>query len=176
MVSQYPYDRDTFRRYEKDVDDLVAGDITAMFEALVAIETELGVEPSGEFGSIQSRLSAAIDMETGAWKALQWMLPRNISASSFSGGGDGYSVSYDADRFRGADTEFGSDVPAVFTAPQPVQFDLTTGANAEPWATACRRIEEDRCAIFGVDAALGDLANSTRVNIQMGVLVWAIRG
>lgn len=176
MVSQYPSDRDSFRRYREDVDDMVAADILAMFDALVAIETELGVEPSGEFGSIQSRLSYAIDLENGAWKRLQWTLPRGLQATAFSHTGEGYLVSYDEDRFKGADTAFGSDTPAVFVAPQPVQFDLTTGANAEPWAMALRKVDSDRCWVYAHDAQFGDLANSTRANVQVGVLVWAIRG
>jgi hypothetical protein len=172
MASLYPHDRDSFRSFVDDVDDLVAQDINDLFDALVAIETELGVDPSGDMGTISSRLEVNIDLADAKWRALDWDIIRGVNPQDLSNTGLGLLVTYDDSRFRGVDTEWGDGVPAVFVAPQLTNFSFA----GVPWAACTRAVREDRAGVVARDGLFGNLDSSTvTTGVSVGVLAWGIR-
>jgi len=181
-MALYPYELDRIRRWVKDFDDMVAEDLNDLFEVAIALETELGIEPSGSFGTIEARLFALGNISTidGKFRRLQWFIQSNLSGNLFDDQGKGLLWTYQAQRFRNRETIFGTDVPGVFLALQgPLSTSVGTGGyGGVPWAVSAYKIKEGYVGVYGTDgygtsAAKGRLSSSNTANgVSVGVLAW----
>lgn len=125
MGSLYPDEIDRFIEWVSKVDDMVVADVLALFEAAVGVEAELGVEPSGLFGTIHGRLFAKgnISIRDGGWRMLE-LLQSVGRGDDYSADNGGLRVPFDGGKYKGRKTAWGDDTPAVFVS---YRFPLVTG-------------------------------------------------
>lgn len=173
-MSLYPLDKDRWRRLVDGIDQLVAADMNALYAAVLAIETELGVKPSGKFGSVYSRLfgTGNISKRSGLWQRISY---RVISSAAFSfarNNPTGRQHQWRQGQLRGNETIFGDDVPACFGA---MQGPLTQRGSI-PWRSFLVGATQDRATWVGRDGANVDISLSDGTQCFFGVLCWNIKG
>jgi len=123
MTALYPRDPDTFRVFVDDTDVLVAADLGDLYDALIAMEIELGVNPAKAFGSLYGLLFATgrIDAATGYWRRLFWQNARIDYNGTAGEKQRQFSITWPGERFTGQTHEFGEDQGFPFLAVQSDQ-------------------------------------------------------
>ena len=70
MASNYPNDYDSFKTWQDYVDIISASIINNIQDAVVAIEQELGKNPSGDYETVKERLDNITVVTKGKWQRL----------------------------------------------------------------------------------------------------------
>lgn len=169
MTTKYPNSQDVFRPYLDGFDDMLGEDLEDMFEAILQVQTELGLKPSGEFGTIRSRLFANGNLsdKLAYWQRLEWdrkTFPSNYFNLAENQGGVARFI-WRGDIMKGRDTAFGEDVPGVF-----VCLDDVLTNTASPWRIAISRITDSDVQFVAED--VGGSAITTSANSNINILVW----
>lgn len=183
----FPSNRDEFRPWKGTVDDMIAEDLADMFAVAIAIETELGVEPSGKMGTVYARLWARgnlskIGGRNGNWRRMQSERVGNLTGLQFNDELEfGFTRSFDKARFANHTNEWGQDVPLVFAA---LQGPIGGSRKGIPWNIVVQEVDADipRMGCWGLDGGNGSAVTINRLetgNSQSGVAVgfvyWGMR-
>lgn len=179
-MSNYPDGKDELRRFVSRVTDMIADDLNKLFDVAVALETELGVLPSGRMGTIFGRLFARgnLSRKDGKWRRLYWKTFDNIDSAVFDEEKGHHKLGFSSNRFRGIKTAHGDDTPAVF-----VQL-LANGPNYQgwPWSLVLSVAKEDHVRVWGRDGLGGRIFHLAathpndphRTDTKIGMLVWGM--
>lgn len=156
----YPKALDRFRPYVDDFDHMVAADLKDLFDVAVQIQTELGIKPSGDLGTVYGRLFAAgnISETTGLWQRLLWEPTPNLRGNQFwRQSFSGYALAYNRARFDGMRTTWGDGIPAAFgAAGGPLNHTAianTNGRAGVPWRSALAVVTESTISWIAQDGA-----------------------
>lgn len=115
MTTQYPNQIDGSEELPLQVDGtsiILAATINNLRDALIAVETELGIEPSGTFNNVKGRL----DLLESLLEATSFDQASNVSLID----ADGYYVSTNAE---GALQEIGASISSI-PAPEAINVSL----------------------------------------------------
>ena len=181
MASMYPLNMDKFRAWVHDGgDDMVAAHLNVLLDSLVAIETELGVSPSGISGTIFGRLlhNGNVSLQAAGWNRLQWANEAaggNEFARDTTGRGMGWKAGVH-DK-NGQASIWGDMVPACFAA---LQSPLMSGAGAQsrgavPWRLMTTLVNEIDCRFAGYDGQGAELSTTNARACQVAVLTWSLK-
>jgi hypothetical protein len=131
MGSLYPDELDRFADWVSTVDDCVTADLADLFDAIIQVEAELGLQPSAGFGTIHGRIFAPGNVSTkgGGWRMLEIKQSQG-SGIEYSADSGGVLLTFDGSKYKGRDTAWGDDTPAVFVS---YRFPLTTGFGSGPF-------------------------------------------
>ena len=169
MTTKYPKDADAFRPYLDGFDEMLASDLDDMYEAILAVQTELGLKPSGEFGTIAGRLFANgnLSERLAYWQREEWNR-LSVDARRFVRGEAFGNVEYSwrGDIMKGQETVFGEDTPGAFMG---YEFPLTDVVDL-PWRHAISRINDQRAQFVGLDMQGDDM--QTQKTATVGFLFW----
>lgn len=174
MVTHYPNNLDSFRAWLNELDGMISQDINDLFDSAEAIEVELGAgpnagdKPSGNLASIYARLFASgnISEKSGLWQRLRhkWeaVATGRFHRSRLEGP---YLIETEPDRYRGSETVFGDDMPAMFGQ---MQYPLTSTLGATqragmPWKAALVVENENQYSWVGVDGEAWNPPNNELV-------------
>ncbi len=187
MVSLYPRNLDAFRAYVTSFDEMIAPDLVDLVDAVIAIETELGLRPAGEAGTIFGRLfgTGNISEINPGWRRLKWGM---VTANGYAFSRErtaGFAVSWSPPIFEGAETVFGEDIPAAFGALQgPLTTTGPTGRKQAPWRTALNDTKKGSAAWYGQDGdgtVIGgvsprnpELNVGNSVPVTWGYVIWSL--
>jgi len=186
VASLYPTNLDAFRSYVSSFDEMVASDLVDLMDAIVAVQTELGVNPAGDGGTIYGRLFSTgnVSEQTAGWRRLKW---GRSGANGFDFDRsrlEGYKVSWSPAPFAGRDTVFGEDVPAPFGALQaPLTTSGPTNRKQVPWRTALNVTRAGEAAWYGQDGdgtqttfavRNPELNSGNSVACTWGYIVWTL--
>jgi len=177
MGALYPTEPDRFKRYATG-DDLVAAELSTMFDALVSMETELGTDPSGDFATLSDRIfsNGNVERATGKWGLLYWGIWVAAQSQTFYYEGPGEAYTWFAGQFDGkVKTEYGDGIPGFFAQLQ-IDVNATTGDYAaKPWPINAISHEDGALKLIGQDAYLNELSTSnTKANVRVGVIYWGM--
>ncbi len=183
----WPEGRDTFRQFVSLADDLVAQDLNDMFDMAVAVETELGVEPSGRMGTVLGRLFAKGNLSKidGGWRRIEARLEGGLNGFQFDEQGIHKIFGFSTNRWFGTETEHGEGRPAFFAALQgPLISSLDTGYGGVPWNLHIfGEVKDDRVFLWGrdVQAQSGPTVGKRRLTspnstsgIEIAMLAWGL--
>jgi len=181
MVSMYPLNQDLFRKWVHDgPDDMTAEHLNDLLDAVVAIEAQLGVNPSGTAGTIFGRMFQAgnVSLQSAAWTRLQWN-SQAILGTQFDRAKQGIGQTFRAgvhDESAPASI-WGEGIPGCFGALQdPVMSTL--GANSRggvPWRTMLSVINKRECRFVGYDGEGAELGTANSASGHLGVLSWSLK-
>lgn len=173
-MSLYPRDKDRWRRIVDGVDQMVAVTINGMYAACVAIEAELGVKPSGKFGSIYSRIfgTGNVAKRSGLWRPVSFRLISSAALSFARNATIPREHQWRQGQMAGNDTAFGTDVPACFGA---VQWPLFNRGGV-PWRSFLVLASESKAGWVARDGSNSDFSLSDGSQVFFGVLCWNIKG
>ena len=181
MVSMYPLNLDNFRKWVHDgPDDMTADHLNNLLDAVVTIEAELGVEPSGISGTIFGRMfqTGNISLQGAGWTRLQWH-SQAIIGLQFDRAKQGIGQNFRAGVHdaSGAGSVWGDDVPGCFGALQdPLMSTLGTNARGGvPWRTMLSIINNRDCRFVGYDGEGADLGTANNASGHLGVLSWSLK-
>lgn len=175
MASLFPNDLESFRSWLSQFDYLQASDLQTAFEAVLAIENELGILPGGTQGSVVGRLFAHgnISERWAAWNRLRW---ETVSTQSllFARQNQGMAYTWPDQIMKGQDTVFGEDTPAVFGQ---LQWPLQSGQGGQsrggaPWRSFLGRVQKTSASFYALDGESEETNQFSMVPVQFGVLVW----
>lgn len=183
-MSNYPAFRDVLRRVTSS-DEVHSQLLVDLFSAVIAMMTELGVKPSGAFGSVFGRLfgNELVSRKCGYWRkiALTTISPQ----AGFLAGSPNFttSVRWQADRFAGVSTANGDDIPFIFPIYQGrrgISFitQRDNGGNAggsdkTPWNIYAFDVVKSSALLAG--ACLNGTSPSGAHNqIDIGVIAWGL--
>ena len=169
MGSLYPTHIDSFRKSLSDEDQLLAGDLNDVFDAVIAIETELGVNPGKSAGTIRSRLfgNGNISAAAGYWIRLKQEEVKNVVQNWYRDE-SGFRISIDTKRFKNRDIggDWGDGVPAIFISMQDPLISGASGAKMSgAWWTCLVSSDPFKFLFVGTDGqgspttALSNVAN-----------------
>ncbi len=169
--SNYPQGKDEVRLWVDGVCDMVAQDLNDLFDIAVAIETELGVEPSGRLGTVVGRLFARgnISKIDGRWRRIDWGIVSNLPEHLFDELLSRWKLTYTTNRWRGNKNGFGEDRPVPFMVLQATSAQYA----GWPWSLALFAVEEDYAEIWGRDANMARMG-STRTDVKIAYLLWGM--
>lgn len=183
MSSLYPQRLDRFRPWLEGADQFIALDLNDLFDALIGIENELGIDPSGGFGTIFGRLFGRgyVSRTDGRW------VPVITKNEGFNKGSDfrekvdpgqssgpyaiGVGKNYDEQRWRTIETEWGTSTPAVFPTlmADPQYYD------GMPWAMVIFDAGKSGFRVFGRDAHARELnSGNSRDGVKWGWVAWGM--
>ena len=180
MVSMYPTDLDTFRQYLNDFDHMIGDDMDDLYDAIVAIETELGIETAGISGTLFSRIfggrGANLDQVTGGWKRVAWDRAVNFSDSRIFARttSSGFRITYQTPKFKGNDTVWGDNIPAAFGRMQE-RMEQGTGVQARgslPWRAILAEVKEDSVSWIARDGNGDEI--TTQLSSRWGYIIWSL--
>lgn len=185
MTSLYPQDKDTFRPVVNGFEEMIAHTLQDYFDVIVAIETELGVNPSGDLGSIYARLfgTGNISDTSGVWNYI-WRTQQTFSVIQTFGVATeaGRRFNYSKTWSESQRTEFGENAPAPFVQLRWQLDSNGTGTvngfssrTAQPWRTCFARVDPENQEV-GVIGYTGegypcDGASNT-VGATLNILFW----
>jgi hypothetical protein len=179
MASMYPANLDNFRRYLNDFDRMIGEDMDDLFDTIVAIETELGIETAGSSGTLFSRIfggrGANLDQVTGGWKRLAWDRAAQFNDSRvFARTTNGFRITYQQPKFKGNDTVWGEDIPAAFGRLQePMEQGLgVQRRGALPWRVLLADVKESWVSWIARDGN-GDEITSQQSG-RWGYIIWSL--
>jgi len=171
--SSYPSGKDEIRKFVSGVSDMVAQDLNDMFDVAVAIEEELGVEPSGRLGTVLSRLFARgnLSRNDGRWRRLQWGIMANLPSWKFDENGPRFRLPWTKNRWFGVSSDLGDDRPVPF-----VQLQATAPQyQAWPWQINCFAVEETHAEFWARDALMARVwTNNNRGDVKIAWLLWGM--
>lgn len=177
MASLYPLDLDRFRAWLADIDDMVVADLQELYDAAIALQEQVNVNPAGTTGTIYGRLFANgnISVRAAAWNRLRWNGQQAAAGGSFYRGNlITYEITFPADRFAGHETTWGEGVPAGFGAMQaPLMGAGSTGRAGVPWRSMLVVATEQVIGWAGRDGEGGDLAGAAP--LLWGYILWNLR-
>lgn len=171
--SSYPLGKDELREFVEGVDDMVAQDLNDLFDVAVAIEEELGVDPSGDLGTITGRLFARgnLSKNDGKWRRLQWGIIGNLNGYRFDELAGRYKLSYTVNRWRGFSTSLGDDRPIPFMMLQPTGL-YRAGI---PWQISCFSVTESEAEFWGRDGNMARLSTAnSRSDARVAYVLWGM--
>lgn len=184
MTSHYPTFRDVLRRVTSS-DEVHAQLLMELFSAIVAMMTELGVKPSGSFGSIFGRMfgNELVSKRCGYWRkiSLQIISPK----AGFLAGSPDFTttVRWQVDRFKGASTVNGEDIPFIFPIYQGRQgvsyiTQRNNGGNAggtdkTPWNIYAYNVVKQSATLAG-GCLNGTAPTGGNNQIDIGVVAWGL--
>lgn len=180
MVSAYPQNLDTYRKHLAGFDYMSSHNLVDLLDAAAAIQAMMGVNPSGEMGTVSARLfeNGNLSETFSGWNRLLWNGNQVVAQSSafhfdLSAGG-GYRLDFGAARFEGKDTEFGEGVPTAFGALQgPINSGFgSNGRGRVPWRHMIARVEDDFVKWVGRDGENSQLLTSNSAPCRWGYLLW----
>ena len=176
----YPANLDNFRRYLNDFDHMIGEDMDDLFDAIVAIETELGIDAAGDSGTLFSRIfggrGANLDQERGGWKRLQWDRAAQFNDSRIFARTttSGFRITYQTPKFKGNDTVWGDDIPAAFGRMQE-SMELGTGMQLRgslPWRALLAEVREDYVSWIARDGNGDEI--TTQLSGRWGYIIWSL--
>jgi hypothetical protein len=189
MATLYPGNLDRFREFLNELDTMVSQDLNDLFDSVEAIQQQLGAatdpdgKPSGQWGSIAARLfgNGNLSEKVGLWQRLQWGIPVT-RGYEFRRDGPGYrDIKPSPEIYKGSNTVWGEDVPAVFGR---LQGPLTSGSGSTnrqgvPWKHALNLVERGQVAWVGVDGEAwsypnNEFSTSNTLPCAWGVLAWGM--
>lgn len=181
MASMYPLNMESFRKWVHDgADDMIADHLNILLDSLLAIETELGVSPSGISGTIFGRLfqNGNVSLQAAAWNRLQWS-NESVGGNEFDRGTTGRGITWKAGVHDkdGQASIWGSQVPGCFAA---LQSPLMSGAGAQsrggvPWRLMLSIVNERECRFVGYDGQGADLSPTNAKAAKVAVLTWSLK-
>lgn len=178
MTALYPNDLDKYREWLKDFDYMTAQDMNDLFEGAFVIQQELGTEPSGEHGTMSSRMfdRGSMSETAAAWNKLRWSNQAIPETSIFNRDATqgGFKVNYGDSVFAGHTSAFGEGVPTPFGA---LQSPLNSGFGANnrgkvPWRAYVANAESDFSEWVAADGQNVNLSGSNTDSCVWGYLVW----
>jgi len=183
MVSLYPQNLDSFRSYLEGFDYLCGLDLSELFDAAWQLQIEMGLEPSGDFGTVGARLfeNGNLSQSSAGWNRLLWRGDQGVAQSSIfthnpsiSATGIGFRVTFQPERFAGKDTSFGEGVPTPFGALQgPVSSGVgANGRGAVPWRSCVSEAADDECAWIAVDGENEPINTTNTIPCRWGYILW----
>jgi hypothetical protein len=169
--SSYPLGKDEIRLYVDGICDMVAQDMNDAFDVAVAIEEELGLEPSGNLGTVLGRLFARgnLSKKDGGWRRLDWKIVSNQNSTGWDERGTGYRLGYSVNRWKGNETALGEDKPTPFMALQAHAAQITDW----PWQIVCSEVEPDRSLFWGRDGTVLRL-QVNRNDVKVAYVLWGL--
>jgi hypothetical protein len=179
VASVYPQTLDAFRGWLNNQDQMVSADLKDAFDAIIAVETQLGVRPAADLGTVYSRLfgTGNISLRWGLWQRLEHQIQGNLNGTLFDRSTNGFTVSWARGRHRGISTVWGESVPAVFGQ---LRTPLTSPTNSPtfragaPWRSALVDVRDGRAGWIGIDGERGELTSSTVNNVTWQYLMWGL--
>lgn len=184
MPSNYPQNLDRFRGWLNELDTMIGQDLNDLFDAVENIQGELGLKPSGTTGSIAARLfgNGNISQKSGLWLRLQWGGAVLDGSRFYRSSGSGYQQPFDKTIYRGSNTTWGEDVPAIFGALQgPLSSPKgATQRGGVPWKAALAEVDETRFSWVAVDGEAwsppnNELVGNNSTSCVFGLLAWGCR-
>lgn len=181
MSVLYPQARDVFRRVNDTADECHAQLFQALYDSVIAIQTELGVKPSGPYGSIYGRLfgTELVSKTTGYWRKLYTQIV--TAYDDFLRGSTDFPtiVTWPANRMDGTTTALGEDTPFIFLVYQgrgsgSSFYEASGNAYRQPWYLHPYNVQKTRGFVAGVgadQAAPGNL----HLPAQIGVIAWGLQ-
>lgn len=183
-MANYPAFRDAFRRVT-GADEVHAQLLSDMFGTVLALMTELGVKPSGAFGSIFGRMfgNELVSRTCGYWRkiSLQTISARvgNLAGSpNFT-----TPVTWHVNRFTGVNTANGQDIPFIFPIYQGNQgvsyiTERQTGGNRPgsdkaPWNVYAFNVGKLQ-GLLAAGALNGQGVSGSTNQIDIGVVIWGL--
>lgn len=173
----WPEGLDKFMRFETDFDNIVAGDMNDIYECLLEIESELGANPSGDFGSIRSRLFAdgKLAKKGKGWRRLEQYTSPALPSTSWD---ESFSIPFQRARFSdyvGFQEREGN--PLVFVE-SSLEFSTLMGGAAGVQASILNTLvahmpddeDSDRVYVIGYNGA-GSVGSSVQ---KIMALFWGL--
>ena len=184
MTSIYPKARDTLRRINAPADEVHAQLFHDLFDSIVAVEQELGVNPSGPWGSLFGRMFASelVSKTCGYWRKLHLAFNPAVEAN-LRGSVDFPTIeAWPTGRMDGTNTVMGDNTPFVFTVyngrgPGSSFFDPAGGGVrvwGQPWYCFPYIVQKTRAYIAAVSADLA-ATNQSASTVQVGVIAWGMQ-
>ena len=158
MASLYSNHPDVFIAWVDTATDMVAQDIDDLFDALLAVETEIGDAASGQargqpwpasgtMGTIVGRLFGRKiwSKKDGHWISVEHYLRTNQAALEFDEQGGGKAHEFNGARFLHIEDFWQPKAPVAFCALQgpftgTLISDLTHYGKGRPWHVICVRL------------------------------------
>ena len=179
MTALYPSDLDKYRTWLEGFDYMVAGDMNDLFEAAFVIETEVGTEPSGNHGTLSSRMfdRGNLSETAAAWNRLRWAsqaVPQTSIFNPNKAQGGGFQISYGDSVFADHTSAFGEGVPTPFGA---LQSPLNSGFGSNnrgkvPWRAYVVNADTDFSEWVAADGQNVNLSGSNTDSCVWGYLLW----
>jgi hypothetical protein len=181
MTTLYPKARDAFRRVNAPADEIHAQLFRDLFDSIVAVEAELGIEPSGVAGSLYGRLfgSELVSKANGYW--------RKISAKEVPTTDGNLRGTFEFAAFHqwqtgmmdGTSTNMGDGTPFVFALYQgrgvgSSFFDSTGRVFGQPWTVYPFIVQKDRAYLAGVSTDNASPNNGGQP-VRIGVIAWGMQ-
>lgn len=189
MTSLYPQSRDTMRRVV-DGDDAHAQLFKDLFDSIIKVQTELGVKPSGIYGSLYGRIfgSELVSKTCGYWRKLHIRI-HNTSEALLRGAFDFPTiVNWATGRMDGTNTNMGDGTPFVFCVYQgralgssfydPGGGGYGSRRLGQPWNLYPFVVKKDQAFIAGVGAdfvATYNQGSPPPRNALLGVIAWGLQ-
>lgn len=177
-MTVYPQDKDVWRTFVEGVSDLMAHDLNRLFDLAVAIETELGLEPAGRFGTVLGRLFAKGNLSRvdGKWRRVEWTIATNVNSNVFDEGGGMYKTVLTPGRWDGTETKMGIGVPGFFLI---WQAPPVVSLKKYPWYTSVFKLDETEARTWARDSGDGTtgpavLASPNSAVVNFGILQWGV--
>lgn len=116
MSSLYPQAVDCFRRLANSADEAHAQLFRELYDAIIAVQAELGVKPSGLYGSLYGRMYGAdlVSRRNGYWRRLACYIQSVFDGQLGVRFAENAEAQWQAGRMDGVNTSFGEDTPFVF--------------------------------------------------------------
>lgn len=188
MASLYPKDLDAFREFVGDFDDMIAADLEDLLDVAVAIETELGVNPSSAMGTLWSRLfeNGNISQKRAAWNRLKWekISASKTTAARFSRQHQiGFTVDYPPGSMKNDEktifSEDEEDAPGAFGALQgpTQQLPGTHARGGRPWRSAVSSINGllQKVSWIAKDGEGADITSANSAACIWGYILWNLK-
>lgn len=182
MSSLYPSSRDTMRRVVDDADEAHAKLLRDMYDSIIAVEQELGVRPSGIYGSLYGRIfgSELVATSCGYWRKLHTEIASTTDGYLLGSFDFPTQVTWAAGRMDGTNTVMGDDTPFVFPVyqgrgPGSPMFDASSRRYGQPWYLFPFFVKKDRAWVAGVGADHRAPQAGGTATAQVGVIAWGLQ-